>query len=266
MFNYRTIFESIESTSITEGSNNLAEEIIRANLEPFKHFEGRSRTDAEYFRILVEVIFYSGFRAATVTAKLTKIHGHFPDYQTVANYSDEQVGKIFADSSMIRNRIKINACVKNAKVFREIVQEYGSFQNYVDNFSSSSSFENLMLLKEELEYRFDGLGRITTYHFMTEIGMPVLKPDRVISRIFKRLGLIENEEQLLKTVIQGRKFAESTGHPIRYIDIVLVAYGQVQSIEFGIERGICLEGKPSCSICGASRFCKFYSQKQQANT
>ena len=29
---------------------------------------------------------------------------------------------------------------------------------------------------------------------MTDIGLPVLKPDRVISRIFERIGLIESEE------------------------------------------------------------------------
>src|SRR5947209_588372 len=31
------------------------------------------------------------------------------------------------------------------------------------------------------------------YHFLTDIDMPVLKPDRVISRIFSGLGLIDNE-------------------------------------------------------------------------
>ena len=89
------------------------------------------------------------------------------------------------------------------------------------------------------------------YHFLTDIGMPVLKPDRVICRIFQRLGLIENEQQLLKTVIQGRKFAGATCYPIRYIDIVFVAYGQVQSLEFGMEKGICLKKKPLCNLCGA---------------
>ncbi len=263
MFDYQLIFKNIELTLISEGSKNLPLEKIRENLEPFKHFEGRVLADSEYFRILVEVIFYSGFRAATVTAKLVTIHAHFPDYATVAKYSDDDIRRVLSDDAMIKNHIKINACVRNAQIFQGIIRQHGSFQKYIDGFLPTVSFENLMLLKEELEYLFEGLGRITTYHFLTEIGLPVLKPDRVISRIFKRLALIENEEQLLKTVIQGRKFAESTGYPIRYIDIVLVAYGQVQSVEFGIERGICLEAKPSCSICKVSEFCKFYSRNLQ---
>lgn len=101
-----------------------------------------------------------------------------------------------------------------------------------------------MRLRDELESIFYGLGKVTSFHFLIDIGKPVLKPDRVICRVFERLGLIENREQLLEAVLQGRKFAEATGYPIRYIDIVFVAYGQVKSSEYGIDRGICLEENP----------------------
>lgn len=115
-----------------------------------------------------------------------------------------------------------------------------------------------MLLKEGLEGHFSYLGGITVYHFLTDIGLKVLKPDRVICRIFKRLGLIENENQLLKTVIHGRKMAEQTQLDIGYIDIVLVAYGQEQSEAFGIDKGICLS-KPRCEYCdkGIKDLCSY---------
>ena len=137
-----------------------------------------------------------------------------------------------------------------------MIDEHGSFARYVASFAAAGSFVNLLLLKEELEARFQYLGGVTVYHFLTEIGMPVLKPDRVISRIFHRLGLIETEGQLLKTVIQGRKFADATGLPIRYVDIVFVAYGQARSIEFGMDRGICLK-EPRCGECGLKEFCRW---------
>ena len=261
MKDYKTIFEKIEISLLAVGSKNLTKEKIQEELDQFKHFDGRSYSDDEYFSKLVDVIFYSGFKAATVTAKLDIIHKHFPNFVTVAKYGEPEIEIILADDRMIRNQRKIRACIENAKTFQEILSEYGSFQKYVESFDALSSFENLMLFKEELEYKFTGMGQITTYHYLTDIGMPVLKPDRVVCRIFKRLGLIESEQQLLKTVIQGRKFAESTEHPIRYIDIVFVAYGQVQSLEFGLEKGICLEKKPLCNLCGAKEFCNYYSQK-----
>ena len=117
------------------------------------------------------------------------------------------------------------------------------------------------MLKEELEARFAYLGGITVYHFLTDLALPVLKPDRVIARIFRRLGLVEYERQHLKTVIHGRKFAEATELPIRYVDIVLVAYGQVRSIEIGIDRGICLK-EPRCDLCSLTGVCQFWQQKE----
>jgi DNA-3-methyladenine glycosylase I len=74
------------------------------------------------------------------------------------------------------------------------------------------------------------------------------------------LGFIEDEGQLLKAVIQGRRFARATGHPIRYIDIVFVTYGQVRSLEFGLERGICLKENPGCSICGVRSHCGHFAE------
>lgn len=257
---YKIIFEKVESSLINAGSLHLPVDRIRSNIDEFKNIEGKTFSDAQYFEKLIFVIFYSGFRASIVSAKSDLIRSYFPDYETVSDYPETKIEEILSNPKMIRNRRKVLACIENAKVFMEIVIEFGSFHTYIESFSAKVSFENLMLLKEELEYRFDGLGRITTYHFLTDIGMPVLKPDRVIGRIFRRLGLIENPEQLIKTVIQGRKFAQATGYPIRYIDIVFVAYGQMESPELGLSSGICLELNPLCSICGVTNYCKVYSQ------
>lgn len=260
MKDYKAIFEKIESTLISVGSANISANSIRANLDEFKHLECKVFSDADYYWILVYVVFYAGFRAATVNAKLDLIRRYFSDYEIVAGYGDSKADEILNDPHMIRNRRKVQSCIKNAKVFKSIVNEHGSFQAYIDSFSPTASFENLMLLKEELEYRFNGLGRITTYHVMTDIGLPVLKPDRVICRIFHRLNFIESDEQLLKTVIQGRKFSQATDHPIRYIDIVFVAYGQVKSQRFGLNSGICLEQRPLCSICGVTDYCNYFAE------
>ena len=260
MKDYKAIFEKVESTLISVGSANLSADKTRANLDEFKHLEGKAFSDADYYWILVYVVFYAGFRAATVNAKLNLIRQYFPDYETVAGYDESKADEILSDPEMIRNRRKVQACIENAKVLKSIVSEHGSFQAYIDSFSPTASFENLMLLKEELEYRFKGLGTITTYHVLMDIALPVLKPDRVICRIFQRLGLIESDEQLLKTVIQGRKFAQAAGHPIRYIDIIFVAYGQVKSQEFGLANGICLEQSPLCSICGVTDYCNYFAQ------
>ena len=261
MTSYNDIFSKAESS--LQDYCSLSEEDFKKKFGYYKTYEGQDLKDSQYYEMLVKVIFYSGFKAETVDKKMTAIESYFSDFQSVAEYDESMIFKIMQDEQMIRNEKKISACIKNAKVFCNIVEKHGSFNEYVASFKPQDSFENLMLLKEELQYTFSFLGDITSYHFMTDIGLPVLKPDRVITRIFKRIGLIESEEQLLKTVIRGRKFSQATGHPIRYIDIIFVTYGQIGKDKyFGLDDGgICLSKNPKCNICGIKEFCNYVQIK-----
>jgi DNA-3-methyladenine glycosylase I len=262
MKDYEEIFSGVESTLLKVGSRNLPSDQIRSELEDYKHREGKHFADDEYYDKLVRVVFYSGFRAETVSKRLPVIHAHFPNYKLVAKFGDREVQAILIDEQMIKNRNKVRACVENAKTVERIVGEHGSFQKYIDSFEAAKADGNLMRLKEELQHRFKGLAEITTYHFLTSIGMPVLKPDRVIKRIFTRLGLVGENAGEFAFTQEGRKFATATGHPIRYVDIVFVCYGQMKSPELGLEHGICLEKNPHCSMCGVTRHCDYYARTQ----
>ncbi len=255
-FPYKDVFLAVEKWLIEAGSTQMDMAKIQGHLYKFKRFENRELTDDQYFSILVFVAFYSGFKAATVTSKRAIIQKHFPGWSVASAYAEKDIRNIINDPEMISHEGKIRACVANAKSFSTLISKHGSIKNYIDSYSPTESFENLLLFKEALEASFAYLGGITVYHFMTDIGLPVLKPDRVMCRIFERLGLLENQGQLLKAVIQGRKFAAATGLPIRYIDIVFVAYGQVKSEEIGIGEGICLT-KPRCSECRIQYHCGF---------
>jgi DNA-3-methyladenine glycosylase I len=254
---YQAVLQSVESTLVSQGCHRLPADKIRAYLDEHKQVEGRSFSDDDYYWVLVQVVFYAGFRAATVTSKLNVIRGHLPDYKTVAAFGNERTEYILSDPGMIRNRRKVDACIANARALTEIVEEFGSFKKYLDSFGPPESGLSLPRLKHDLRRRFRGLGPINVYHFLMDIGMPVLKPDRVVSRTFKRLGLVEGESADPDDVIrEGRKFAASTGLPIRYVDIVFVHYGQVESEEIGLESGICLK-VPRCDVCGVRKYCRY---------
>lgn len=261
---YAEVFRKFETGLIKYGSRKIEETSIRANFDKFKNeFIDKQFTDNDYFRKLVFVAFYSGFKAATVKAKEKTILDYFSSWEVTALYGNDKVLQMLADKKMIRFERKIRACIQNARTIERLRKEYGSIQLYIDSFSAKSSFENLMLLKESLEASFDYLGGITVYHFMTDIGLNVLKPDRVLTRIFSRLGLINNQHQLLATVIQGKKFAEAANVPIRYVDIIFVAYGQISSEQYGVMKGICLEKDPQCGECQiTSEYCSFRDSSQ----
>jgi DNA-3-methyladenine glycosylase I len=261
---YKAIFDEVESTLIRIGNQDGRQEDIRRRLDEFKTLATKSFTDADYHRIMVHVVFYSGFKAVTVGKKLRAIDKYFSDYKSVALYSARDVDVMLANPAMLRNKSKIKACIDNAQAFESLVNQQGSFQTYLDSFSPRASLENLMRLRRDLRKRFGYLSKITSYHFLTDTGAPVLKPDRVIMRIFHRLGLIESEntseDQLLKAVYEGHKFAQATGHPIRYVDIVFVAYGQVKLTGFSISQGICLKDTPNCAVCGVAKYCRYFAE------
>lgn len=56
------------------------------------------------------------------------------DIQTVANFSDEDVARLLADSSIIRNRLKIASTISNAKAVMEVQNHHGSFNSYLWSF------------------------------------------------------------------------------------------------------------------------------------
>jgi DNA-3-methyladenine glycosylase I len=260
-FDYAKVFELTEKTLIQYGAKYKDKKEVIQNLSEFKKFETTKLTDEDYYEKIVFVIFYSGFRAATVTAKRHIIRGHFPSIKQVADYSKHDVKKILSDNNMIRHEKKIEACVKNALLFKELINRYGSISNYIQSFNPKESFENTLNLKNDLQKKLEFIGPTTIFHFLTDIGMQVIKPDRVLGRIFYRLGLVESENNLLECVLQGREFAKHTKLPIRYVDIIFVAYGQTRSIEFGIDKGICLSN-PRCEFCGITDYCQF---KQKIN-
>jgi hypothetical protein len=98
------------------------------------------------------------------------------------------------------------------------------------------------------------MGPITSFHFLTDIGFNVIKPDRVLMRIFFRLGLVQSETDYVTAIIVGRRFSEATGYPIRYIDIIFVSYGQIDLEKL---TAICTTVSPKCHLCGVSKYCHY---------
>ena len=253
---FARIFQKIEETLFKQ--SRFSREDLNSSFDRFRNMDYRRMSDDEIFWNMVKVIFYSGMKATTVSDKLPKISYYLSDYRKVKEYTEEDLVRISQDPTIIRNRRKILAISKNAEKFNFLVEKYCSFRKYLESFGPLNEDRTLNLLSYDLRSNFGYLGPRTVYHFMTDLGLNVLKPDRVICRIMYRLGMIRNEEDIEGVIQVGRHMSAATGHPIRYIDIVLVKYGQVgRGDEFGLEDGICLKNNPKCSICGVRQYCNY---------
>jgi DNA-3-methyladenine glycosylase I len=222
---YAEVFYQIEET-LRNQSTLMREEFDR-RFGKFSDGGYRVKTDHDIFRVLVYIPFYSGMRSSTVTQKLPTIKKYLYDFNKVKDYSEAEVDQMLRDPNMIRHRRKIEACIANAREFDALLKQHGSFSKYLESFGCLTEEATIKKLRADLTDRFRYLGEITSYHFLTELGLDVIKPDRVICRVFERLGLIDDRKNIDQAVEVGRRIAVATGYPTRYVDAVLVKYGQV---------------------------------------
>lgn len=194
MQKHKEIFTRIENTLRKESS--LSKELFDSRFGGFKNVDYKGMTDNDIFWVLVYVTFYSGMRASTVSQKLPTIEKYLYDFRKVKDYSQKEISSILNDPDTIHHKRKINACIDNAKEFYNLLDRYGSFQKYLEFFGLLTNEANIDRLKADLRSRFHYLGERTANHFLTDLGLNVLKPDRVVCRIFKRLRLIDNKDNI----------------------------------------------------------------------
>ena len=64
------------------------------------------------------------------------------DVKRVSKYTQKHVEKLLQDESIIRNKLKINSAINNAKLFLKIQDEFGSFDNYLWRFVNYKPIKN----------------------------------------------------------------------------------------------------------------------------
>ena len=95
---------------------------------------GVPRFDDDYlFEMLLLESFQAGLSWECVLNKREHFRRAFDgfDAEKIAAYGEEKTEQLRCDPGIIRNRLKISAAVKNARIFLDIQAEYGSFYNYL---------------------------------------------------------------------------------------------------------------------------------------
>ncbi|MGQ1909772.1 DNA-3-methyladenine glycosylase I [Marinifilum sp. RC60d5] len=64
------------------------------------------------------------------------------DPNIIVNYTQEKVEELLQNEGIIRNKLKINSAIKNAKAFLEVQKEYGSFDKYIWSFTKGKTIKN----------------------------------------------------------------------------------------------------------------------------
>jgi len=108
--------------------------------------------DQTLFEFITLESFQAGLSWITVLRKREHFKAAFDgfDYQKIAAYGNAEKIKLLSNSKIIRNRLKIEAAIKNAAAFIKIQIIHGSFSNYMWDFVSGTPIVNKFKSLEEL--------------------------------------------------------------------------------------------------------------------
>ncbi|WP_350286410.1 DNA-3-methyladenine glycosylase I [uncultured Croceitalea sp.] len=146
------------------------------------------KDDATLFEFLILETFQAGLSWITVLRKrdnFRKAFDHF-DYKKITAYDQDKVDALLKDTGIIRNKLKVNATISNAKAFMQVQEEFGSFSTYIWGFVDGKPIKNALknykdapantelsdAISKDLKKRgFKFVGSTVVYAFMQATGM-----------------------------------------------------------------------------------------------
>jgi DNA-3-methyladenine glycosylase I len=123
-----------------------------------------------FARLILEIN-QAGLSWETILKKKENFFRAFDDFNIdkVSRYTDKKKEKLMLDASIIRNRLKIEATIHNAKCIRIIQKESGSFKKWLDHHHPKTKEEWVKLFKQT--FRFTG-GEIVNEFLMSTGYLP----------------------------------------------------------------------------------------------
>ncbi|WP_154856766.1 DNA-3-methyladenine glycosylase I [Cyclobacterium xiamenense] len=101
-------------------------------------------TDRKHFEFLVLESAQAGLSWATILKKregYARVFHDF-DYQKVAGFSQKDIESCMVNPAIVRNRLKIEAAVTNARKLIELQLNYGTFTDYIWGFVDGKPIQN----------------------------------------------------------------------------------------------------------------------------
>ena len=92
--------------------------------------------DRYLYEILILESFQAGLSWECVLNKRESFKKAYDNFNIdkVCSYDNEKINELLNNKEIIRNKLKINASINNSKIFKEIVNEFGTFYNYLKTF------------------------------------------------------------------------------------------------------------------------------------
>jgi len=144
--------------------------------------------DQKLFEFLILEGAQAGLSWITILKRREGYRNKFSNFDAnkIAKYNQKKISNLLQDESIIRNRLKINSAVNNAKQFLKVQKEFGTFDSYIWSFVGykpiknkfkklselpSSTLISVNLSKDLKKRGFNFVGPTICYALMQAIGM-----------------------------------------------------------------------------------------------
>jgi DNA-3-methyladenine glycosylase I len=113
--------------------------------------------DKRWFEFITLEGAQAGLSWDTILRKREAYRRAFKEFDParVAKFGDRDVTRLLADVGIVRNRLKINSTIGNAKAFRAVQKEFGTFDDYVWRFVGGRSRINKWRALKQVPARTD---------------------------------------------------------------------------------------------------------------
>ena len=144
---------------------------------------GVANFDDKYlFEMLILESFQAGLSWECVLNKRDSFRQAYDnfDLEKVCNYDEKKKQELISNAEIIRNKLKVNASINNAKIFRDIKNEFGTFYNYLKTFTNGETYYEVGLTSSELSDKISKdlkkrgmkfIGTTIIYSYLQAIGI-----------------------------------------------------------------------------------------------
>ena len=144
--------------------------------------------DRLLFEMLVLESFQAGLSWITILKKRENFKMAFDDFDVrkVADYDEEKVEELRSNEGIIRHKGKITSAINNARVFIEIQDEFGSFDEYIWGFTGGEIIKAEFLTESDLSKEIS--------KDLKKRGMKFVGPTIIYSYL-ESIGVIDNHQE-----------------------------------------------------------------------
>jgi DNA-3-methyladenine glycosylase I len=139
---------------------------------------------ADYLEVMSKAAFQAGISWQVVEAKWPGTREAFDNFDpgVITKYTGTKMAQLLEDKRVIRNHLKLEAIVFNARRMLELDTKYGGFRKYLRSFGSYDE------LAKDLRKNFKFLGEMGVYYFLYVVGEKVPDWEEWAEKHFMKQG------------------------------------------------------------------------------